>query len=264
MNIQITDPTKCEILTSIFQNMKLFSDSINIMLEHERMFIQSMDSGHVSIIELNIPNTWFNKYTHLNERKNITIGINTITLFKILSTRDKSQNIEINYDLDNSDKISISFTSEDKSVFDKQFSVPLMDLDVDTLSIPEMEYQAEFNLASANFASLMNQLKLFGDTMGIECSEEKIQLSSESLELGKMSVEINIDDLNSFAIDEGEKLDLSFSLNHLYNVAQFHKLSKQIELKFSNNYPMKILYYLGDDNTYISFYIAPKINDNDD
>ena len=57
MNIQITDTTKCEILTSIFQNMKLFSNDINIMLELERMFIQSMDSGHVSIIELNIPNT---------------------------------------------------------------------------------------------------------------------------------------------------------------------------------------------------------------
>jgi proliferating cell nuclear antigen len=264
MNIQITTPAKCEIITSIFQNMKLFSDNINIMLEENRMFIQSMDTGHVSIIELNIPNTWFDSYNHISERKNITIGVNTITLFKILSTRDKNQNIEINYDLENSDKISISFTSQDKTVFDKHFNVPLMDLDIDTLSIPEMEYQAEFNLSSTNFANLMNQLKLFGDTMGIECSEEKIQLSSESIELGKMSVDINIEDLNSFAIDEGEQLNMSFSLNHLYNVAQFHKLSKYVDLKFSTNYPMKLIYYLGDDNTYISFYIAPKINDNED
>jgi hypothetical protein len=29
MNIQITDPTKCEILTSIFQNMKLFKETDN-------------------------------------------------------------------------------------------------------------------------------------------------------------------------------------------------------------------------------------------
>jgi proliferating cell nuclear antigen PCNA len=264
MNIQITTPTKCEVITSIFQNMKLFSDNINIMFETDRMFIQSMDSGHVSIIELNIPSTWFDKYTHVSDRKNITIGINTITLFKILSTREKNQNIEIIYDIENSDRISIIFTSEDKSVFDKNFSVPLMDLDIDTLSIPEMDYQAEFSLSSTNFANLMNQLKLFGDTMGIECSEEKIQLLSESIELGKMSVEIKIDDLNSFAIDEGEQLNMSFSLNHLYNVSQFHKLSKHVELKFSNNFPMKILYYLGDENTYISFYIAPKINDNDD
>ena len=43
---------------------------------------------------------------------------------------------------------------------------------------------------------------MFGDTMNVECSEDKIQLCSESMDTGKMNVEIPIDDVLSFAIEE--------------------------------------------------------------
>lgn len=263
MNILISDPVKCETIASIFQHMKLFSDNINIMLEEERMFIQTMDSARVSIIEINIPSTWFDKYEHVS-RTNITIGINSVILFKILSIRDKSQIIEIQYNDENSDQLLIHFTSSNtSSVFDKHFEVPLIDLDADLMSIPAIDYQAEFTLPTTNFSNLVNQLKIFGDTMDIECSEEQIQLYANSQDCGKMSVEIKIDDLNSFSIDEGEELKLSFSLTHLHNISQFHKLAKDIEIKLNKNFPMNIVYKLGDDNTTLSFYLAPKVQDDE-
>ena len=77
-----------------------------------------------------------------------------------------------------------------------------------------------------------------------------------------MSVEINIDDLNSFAINDGENLHLSFTLSYLHNICMYNKLSKEIEIKMTRDYPMKITYNLVDDATMI-FYLAPKINDDD-
>jgi hypothetical protein len=109
----------------------------------------------------------------------------------------------------------------------------------------------------------VNQLKIFGDTMDIECSEEQIQSYANSQDCGKMSVEIKIDDLNSFSIDEGEELKLSFSLTHLHNISQFHKLAKDVEIKLNKNFPMNIVYKLGDDNTTLSFYLAPKVQDDE-
>jgi len=129
------------------------------------------------------------------------------------------------------------------------------------MEIPEIEYEAEFSLPSATYASLMAQLKLFGDTMDMDCSEETIMIHSTSIEAGTMTTEIGIEELNEFAIDEGEELKLSFSLNYLYNVAQFHKLSQEIELKFKKNYPAHLIYNLGDEKASLHFYIAPKIPD---
>lgn len=259
MNLTINNPVKLEAFSAIFQNMKLFSDNVNISLESTGLFLQAMDAGRVSVVELAIPHDWFDSYS---VDGNMTIGLNAVIFHKILSTRDKSQNIQIESDGD-PDTLTVRFKSSDSAVFDKTFEIPLIDIDSETMSIPAIEYQAEFSLPSVNFNNLMNQLKMFGENMDVDCSEEQIVLYSSSQDCGKMSVEIKIDDLNSFSIDEGESLSMSFSLTYLYNISQFHKISKEVELKFKRDYPVQLVYNLGAENATLRFFLAPKIKDED-
>jgi len=257
-NIEIKDNQKCEVFSTIFQHMKLFSDNINIFFKTDGISVQTMDNNRVSVIELLIPSTWFDRY-ELEE--DVVIGIHTVLLFKILGTREKEQIIIIDYEGSNSDRLQIRFES-DKSLFNKSFEVPLVDLDTEIMGIPEMEYEAEFTLPSAHFAGLVNQLKMFGDSMDIQCSEDEIVLYATSVDSGKMSVKIDIDDLNSFVIDEGGQIRLSYSLNNLYNMVQYHKLSANIDISLKADFPMKLRFnILGDTTAYISMYLAPKIMD---
>jgi proliferating cell nuclear antigen PCNA len=153
-------------------------------------------------------------------------------------------------------------TCESTEVFDRHFQIPLMEIDADVMHIPDMEYQAEFAIPSVTFATLIDQLKMFGDTLQVECSEEKIQLCSESQETGKMSVDIPIDDVISFAIEEGKELKLSFSLSYLHNICMYSKLAKNVEVCLSTNYPIRLVYSLSDDDdSKFVFYLAPKIDD---
>jgi proliferating cell nuclear antigen len=128
------------------------------------------------------------------------------------------------------------------------------------MTIPPIEYVAEFTVPSGVFSGLINQLKMFGDSMDITCSEEKIVLFSNSPDSGKMSVEMDIDDLTSFSINEGEELNLSFSLNFLHNICSFNKLAKEMEIKLANDYPLAIVYDLNGEG-FMKFYLAPKIDD---
>ena len=259
MNIIIENVQKAEIFALLFQHIKVFSEHINILFEPERMYIQSMDSARVSIFEVVLPSSWFDKYTCLTS---MNIGISSHILFKILNTRDRTHKIEFACE-SNNDRLNIHFTSDDKNTYDKHFEVPLIDINSETMAIPETDYQAEFTLSSGHFSALVNQLKNFGDTMDIECSEENIILYSKSPDSGKMSVEINIEDLTAFAIAEGEKLSLSFSLNALSNICLYNKLSREIEIKISPDYPIKLVYYLGNEESKMIFYLAPKINEDD-
>ena len=138
----------------------------------------------------------------------------------------------------------------------------MIDIDAELIEIPEIEYQADFTVGSANFSNIINQLKTFGDNLDINCTEEKITLYSSSIEQGKMVCEIKIDDLSSFAINEGETVSSGYSLNYLHNICLYNKLSKEIDIKISADYPMKIIYKLfGNDNATMTFFLAPKIND---
>ena len=48
---------------------------------------------------------------------------------------------------------------------------------------------------------------MFGETLNIKCTEEQVQMISESQDSGKMFVNIPMDDLNSYAIEEEKDLE---------------------------------------------------------
>lgn len=283
MNITITNSQKAEQFAMLFQHVKSFTDHINMVFVKEedstsvngknRLFIQCMDTSHVSIMELYLPATWFCTYTH-DFADSITMGVSSSMLYKILNSREKNQIIEIAYSQEENDKLFVRMrnpegTPANKTDFEKHFEIPLMDIDSDTMDIPAIEHQAEITISSYHFASIINQLKMFGDTMDIQCSEEKIMLGSNSQENGKMFVEIKIDDLSCFIIDEGKELSLAFSLTYLHNICLYNKIAKEVEVKFSSDYPMQMTYYLDtlptaeeerpENSAKLTFYLAPKI-----
>jgi len=230
------------------------------MFEKDRVYFQSMDSARISIFELYLPSSWFDVYVH-DKDGTVPVGVNASLLYKILNTREKTQETQIIFDNNDEDKLFIHFVSEDKAVFDKRFEIPLVDLDMELMTIPELESNAEFSISSYNFANIIHQLKLFGDTVDIDCSEDKIELKSLSEGSGKMAVDIQIDELSEYSIDEGENIHLSFSLNMLHNICQYHKIAKEIHIQLIKDSPMKIVYNLGEENTQLIFYLAPKIGE---
>jgi|TARA_B100001287_G_C22686548_1_gene534137 proliferating cell nuclear antigen PCNA len=259
MEIVIQNPTRAEIFTTLFQHMKLFTENMNIHFNTNEVFIQAMDNAHVSIFEIKLPSEWFDTY---NVESDTMIGINTNILFKVLHTREKSHTLRLVLEEGNSDKLEINLLSENTDVYDRNYVIPLVDIDSEIMGIPEMEYQAEIAFPSTVFSTLIDQMNMFGDSLNITCSEEKVEMNSESVDTGKMFVNIPIDDLNSFAIEEGENLDMSFSLSHLKNICLYSKISKEIEVNLTRDYPIKLIYTLDHENAKAMFYLAPKI-DND-
>lgn len=278
MQIIIDNPNKAECFTSIFQHIRNFTEFVNILFRPDGLYVQTMDNSHVSILELNIPKEWFSTYECHEDQ---TLGINVSILHKIMATKDKSQLMNIVYDKESeSDKLQLHFTNivsntvnetpakkskktavPETKTYESHFEIPLVDLEVEQMNIPEIEYQAEFSLASTNFSNIVTQLKMFGDTMEIDCSEEKIVLYSHCAESGKMSVEINIEDLTAFSINEGENLKLSFSLTYLHHICAFNKLTKEIDIKLCDSYPLCAIYNF-EDEAKMKFYLAPKVEDN--
>lgn len=260
MNIVLSNSDKADRFAYVFQHMKLFTEQINIMFEETRMYIQAMDNAKVSVFEIDISSTWFDKYERTGD-SNVCLGINASTLYKILNTRDKSQELSIVYDAEESDKLAMCFSSKNKAVFDKNFVIPLIDIDEQLMQIPVSESQAEIAINSTNFANIISQLRLFGDTIDISCNEEQILLSSNSIDSGKMTVEISMDDLDEFSINDGATLNLSFSLAQLHNICMYHKIGKDVQIKWINDFPMQINYSIDDDLLKLRFYLAPKMSD---
>lgn len=275
MELELSNPAKLECFSQIFQHLKVFTELINVQFTDAGLFMQGLDSSHVSIFVLNIPANWFDLYRSTG----ITLGFNTHIFCKILFAREKTQKVRIRVDVNNEDTLFISFTGADNGAsvgsssagvlcgsipieFDRQFEMPLVDVDAEMLEIPAIEYCAEFSLLSGKFYAVINQLKNFGDTMEISCTEERIKLDATSPCTGKMSVDIKIDELLAYSIDEGETLNAMYSLQYISNICQFYKVSKEVQISLSHDYPLQFAYMMGGGAS-MKFYLAPKLSDND-
>ena len=257
MNISIDNIEKLEIFTNIFQNIKLFTGTINIHCNEERMYIQTMDSSKIAIMDISIPKQWFCSY-HCNS--DVIIGISTIIFYKLLFSRDKSQTMQLVYEIDEKDKLFVHMKSSlRKTVFDRDFEAPLIDLDTEIIHVPIIEYEADIILPSIDFALLINQLRGFGETLQFVCNENHIEMISKSIDSGKMSVSVEISNLSSFEIEEEKEIDMSFSLNLVHNICQYCKLFPIVAIRLHSEYPLYINFM--HEELSICFFLAPRIVD---
>jgi proliferating cell nuclear antigen len=263
MDILIQKSSKIDAFTAIFQCMKSFSNAVNVQFNHEGMYIQAMDNAHISILEIRLPNEWFCQYKCPDDP--VVLGINTNMLYKILAARAPDQAIRIQYQVDaDTVEIEMAVSSDTKtstaSGFHRRFQAPLMDIESESLSIPNVDYQVEMTLKSASLTTMIQQLRGFSETVNIKCTESQIQFVAESPDNGSMAVEITIDELVEFSIEEGCELDVFFALQYLHQVGSYGKIAPQVNLKFHTEYPLLLEYPLEDSGS-IKYFLAPKIND---
>lgn len=251
----------CDVLS----NTKYLSEFITLRFSEEGIYSQGMTLDHCSIYEFKMNEDWFDEYEWDSE-DSPTITISTDILAKILATRQPSQYMVLQY-IGKPDKITIKFTStrtkSKKHEFPKEFLVPLMDVDEQTLSIPDIEYSADFSIGSKALMTTNEQLSLFNETLSIHCSEEVVEMKANGND-GELTVTLFNDKceyVTEYAIEEDLDLKLDFSIKHFQTFCRFLKVADNVTLSFKNDYPMKFEYVTDSDLFKLVFYLAPKIND---
>jgi proliferating cell nuclear antigen len=267
MRLTITDKIKKDIFVTIFLCLKSFTNSVHIVFKPTHVYLQGMDKAHVCLYDIKVAAEWFTQYEFTDGGLELggdapAISINTATIHNVLSISQNNQTLVMHYQGD-PEKLNIDFINDLqlKGEFSRFFEIPLVELDLQLLEIPTVEYDAEFTVSAKKMHEITSQLSLFGENMNIFCSEEMINISATG-DAGKMMINIPIDDLNEFSISEGQEYKLNYSLNYVHKMCITTKLSQDISLSISESFPMKIAYDIGDGSSAV-FYLAPKIVDDE-
>jgi proliferating cell nuclear antigen PCNA len=259
MNLQINDLNKASQFCAMFNNIKTIVDDISIVFSADKLFIQGMDKGRVYLFEIRLLSGWFSHYELLGNNP-ITISMKTSVFATILKTREKKQTLSITFNNTDQDNLQINLISDISDEYNKDFVMPLIDVNMDILDTGDTEYDCEFSLPSATMATLMGQLKDFGEDCSFECSEEKIQLCAYGGSNGTMRVTIPIEDIYEYSINEGDRLQIMYGIGNLYDICKC-KLSDEVSFALHKEQPLKIIYYLDNESeSYMRFFIASKVD----
>lgn len=260
MYLIIDNKSKLEVFVSIFQLLKNWCSYINIHFEKEKLYIQTMDKSHICLANIEITDKWFTEYECLNNN-NVSVDLNHFVI--LINYALKHDKLELKFDDNNDvDKIYINFLNckENKSSFDNFFELIVLDIEEDSLVIPNLEYDVEFTIESKKFVEILSELNTISPDLNIKCSDTKLELNATG-EVAILKVNIPLDELYEFSITEGNNINTSVSLIHLNKMCLSTKINSFINVAISNELPILLNYNLGE-NSNVTFYIAPKIIDN--
>lgn len=265
MKLIVESKEKKSLFISMFQQLRVFTKTLCIFFNADHIYIQGMDASHVCLYEAKLMDSWFHQYEK-NVNDHGMICIDPGILSSILSMTEDGYSIEFQYDYEpesidiNICKIKENLVLGDKKgwEYDKHFTVPLIEYECELMSVPESEYDTQFSLPSKKIHELTSQLIIFGDELKFHVSEEEITLGTSG-DMGEMKVNIHIDDLVEFTINENEEYNLSFSLTYVHKYCLTPKLTPEVQFSLTKDYPLRIRYQW--DSNYIMFFIAPKADD---
>ncbi|KAH0800882.1 proliferating cell nuclear antigen [Histomonas meleagridis] len=116
------------------------------------------NESHCALVSMNLNSKSFDKFTCAD---NETLGVNLVSIQKILKCGDSQDTLTLST---NSDHTQLKFQFENGGRF-SEFSLALMDIDTDKLSIPEAEPEVRITLSSSDFNKICHDLTQFGDTV---------------------------------------------------------------------------------------------------
>jgi proliferating cell nuclear antigen PCNA len=118
---------------------------VNIHFDESGFRIMSMDESKVAFVYLKLEAERFENYHCPNP---ITIGVNMLSLHKLLKTIGNTDIITLYIEKENTHKLGIKIENQ-KTVSNSKLK--LLDLDEEGLAIPDIRFDSVFNMPSADF-----------------------------------------------------------------------------------------------------------------
>ncbi|CAA7261888.1 unnamed protein product [Cyclocybe aegerita] len=161
-------------LKKLLDAIKELVTDANFECNEEGIVLQAMDNSHVALVSVKFSAPAFKRYRC---DRPMPLGVNLTSLTKVLKcakdddictlkAADEADVLNLVYEAKNSDRIA-------------EYDMKLMDIDADTLQIPETEYDARVTMPSAEFTRIVRDLSQLGESVRIEVSKEGVRFASD-------------------------------------------------------------------------------------
>ncbi|OCK75800.1 proliferating cell nuclear antigen [Lepidopterella palustris CBS 459.81] len=250
---------QANLLKKVVDAIKDLVQDCNFDCNDSGIALQAMDNSHVALVSMMLKSESFSPFRC---DRNIALGINLTSLTKVLRCAQNEDILTLKAE-DAPDVVNLVFESAESDRL-SEYDIKLMDIDQEHLGIPETEYAAVITMPSTEFQRICRDLMALSESVSIECTKEGVKFACQG-DIGSGSVTLrshqNVEkpDLN-VEIDLTEPVSLTFSLKYLVNFCKASGLSSQVKLCLSNEVPLLVEYALSN-NSYLRFYLAPKIGD---
>ena len=227
----------------------------------EGMRLQAMDNSHVALVALTLGKDTFEHFKCDAEH---SIGLRLTSLSKILAFGNKDV-LTLCYDPTKQEKIDILLEDVKTNVI-SNFTLALLDIDMEGLTIPDFDHAVKIYLSSQKFHRICKEMQSIGDTLDINVTSKYCKFTcagpSSSSDIEEATLTFMPDTMesgeNMFSMDYVADCKSSYALKYLLMFSKAYVVADTVEITMADQIPMVVTYKL-DDATNVSFFLAPKM-----
>lgn len=222
-------------------------NEVNIKLDKDQIEIIAMDPANVAMVIFRLLSSAFVQY---DVEKPTEIAVNLDNLKQILKRAKPSDTLTLEL-IENRLRIRL------KSDSTRTFNLSLINLEEKKQKIPDLKFPLKIETSTALFDEAVEDMDVVSDSIALIAEPSKFSIeASGSLSNAKVD----------FSEDEDTKIDLAkgivkskYSTEYLKKIIKGSKLSDNVTLQFSKDYPLKIEYKIIDKLS-LTTILAPRVS----
>lgn len=247
MKLTISEP---KFLTDSISIISELVNEVRFKLDPDKIELIAMDPANVSMVIFRLLSSAFTEYK-IDSATEISINLDQ---FKQVLKRAKPSDILI-MELDK-EKNKLKLQLKGDSV--RTFHLPLISIEDKEQKIPNLDFPLKISTSTLIFDEAVEDLGIFAESVALTVEKNKLTLDSESnQQAGK--IEITGGAQTKIETSAKDKVTSKYSLEYLKKMIKASKLTNNVTLQFSKDYPLKIE-YLVKDKLSLQFILAPRIS----
>ena len=229
---------------------------------------RSMDPSHIALIDINWPNSAFEKY-HCDST--IKFGVRIDEFSKIIKRANANDSIEIGVVLDNS-SLNIKTTG---GGYLRNYKMRLIETTGNRSPLPQMTFDSKIVIGIATLDKILNDVGSISEKITIDSSSGGISTNKKTIifsgdsDRGEARVTMDADDGNNKSkVELLEEITVKENSKSTYNIdfiskiirAIGHQSSNLVTIEYSSNKPLRLEFLLSGI-VKLQFYLAPRVQD---
>lgn len=235
----------------IVEGVKDLVQEANVHFSRDGLELQAMDVSNVALVFVRVETRAFATYDCPDP---VTAGVAFGKLHKILSCVDNEHELTLALSSSHLDLIA----RDARGRREARFSLPLLEIDMEQVVVPEMSFDATCTMATDAFHRIVRDFAQLGDTLDLSATERTLVIAVRG-ESGQGRVQLSASDRTTLSVRNGTAPRLSLAMRYL---SLFCKttLSANVRLNMTSGLPL-CLTHDNDRGVMARYYLAPRMDD---
>lgn len=234
-----------ELMRTIVETLGVVVEEARLDFGEDGLSVRVVDPSHVAMIKMDVDSAAFDTWD-VDDTK---LGLEMRKLKEILTQGQGTDAVYMSHD-DATGQVSVKIGRIDLTMR------PLDNTTLNPPNVPELDLPCGVTISGAELAQAIRASKLVSDLVNMSLTESQFSVNVKGPN-SEVNADFSKDEL--LAIDCSEPARSQYSLTYLIPLAKIFQGIENVNLRFGENFPLKITFDFADGAGHVEYFLAPRV-----